>query len=149
MTQPKPPGPRVWWIQFTHNIQEETFVHECPLDTDNGEVVHVIEMSAFQKLESELREAKEALKSTIDDAHVLVNMLKAELSQAYKDYRTLNEAGIDMTIERDQALAELAELYKALEPNENTLESAKGEIEYLRDLEQIVGKKAFRQGGAE
>lgn len=34
---------REWWIQFTENIQLETFVHDKPLDTDNGKVIHVIE----------------------------------------------------------------------------------------------------------
>lgn len=41
-----------------------------------------------------------------------------------------------------KAAQELTALYEKLEPNENTLESAFGEIDYLRDLEQIVGKNA-------
>lgn len=49
----------------------------------------------------------------------------------------------DTLKERDALLAERDELIRRLEPSEPTYESALGEIDYLHDLEQMVGKDAI------
>lgn len=77
---------REFWLQFTRNIQDETFVHEAPIDTDRGDVVHVIEFTAYEKLELEcagLRADLETIrnyeKSELGKAHALIRDLRTTL----------------------------------------------------------------------
>jgi hypothetical protein len=58
MTQPKPPGPREFWFRDTGQEQFTYDYYPEHLNLPTEAFIHVIEMSAFQKLESELREAK-------------------------------------------------------------------------------------------
>jgi chromosome segregation ATPase len=119
MTQPKPPGPREWWID---ELDREAIVMAAvPLSSagvPHG-AIHVIEKSYADKLEAELREAKAEVEQQKHECEIYYKQsniffedtqkLKAELAELHSklnNYVTFTDNRLaDLKTERDQALS--------------------------------------------
>jgi Skp family chaperone for outer membrane proteins len=96
LTQPKPPGPRVFKViqdEYFCTVYDESEFDQIPDLEEGEELLHVIEKSYADKLEAELREVKAEV---------------AKLQHYF--HEDLDVQLREIAIERDQALAELAQL---------------------------------------
>ncbi len=110
--QPKPPGPRVWWI----GVKPTALYFDNPNAFERAlhdDVIKVTGYADFQKLESELREAKAELAELRQTLHGVLDhgppgaMFSGAWLEVNDRWRTAQR-------ERDQALAQCEKLAGAL-----------------------------------
>jgi hypothetical protein len=120
--KPKPPGPRVWFalvkrirgstedglITRSFHTEDEATLYLQQLGYDlsgTREIIDVVELAAFQKLEAELREAKAELARVTEVCKDLNRERNTTFNQSCKNRN-----------ERDQALSMCEQLSRALNP---------------------------------
>lgn len=142
--QQPPSGPREFWI-LKANVHSSEMM-EPPEPQRRDLFIHVIERSAYDQEKNRADRFHEWWQIATAENCILEKQcadLRDEVTRLQELPRIHHLRKAQR--ERDQLKAELDALYAAIEPNENTVESAKGEVAYLRDLEQMVGKSAVKR----
>ena len=144
MTQPKPPGPRVWFLYESVSEDEDTLtaVRMQPGEYDQyANMITVIEKTYADNLEAELREAKakcdfsevdwERIQNAERERDALAKEVK-EIKASMRSWEVAKEIEILANSDRQwNTLIEECDRYRA------TSELKLGELELLAKLEQV------------
>lgn len=140
MTEEKPA--REWWIQFTGNLQEETFVYRPgEVESDRHGLVPVIERSAYEKLERELRAEIERQ----EKGRIVALQAVHEGDGREENWRVVHQK---LKAERDELRRELAEartLLSNVTVNRNDWANSAGA--YMRERDRLKQELELEKRG--